>query len=302
MKIETWTEKYRPKSMKEVIGAPEDVIRLLATPTKLPHLLLHSKQPGTGKTSIAEAIGKDLKATVLEMNASDERKIEDIREKVKRFVQTAAIGGGMKIVILDECDGMIKGSQEALRRIMEKYPARFIITANNLEKIIPALQSRCRVINLQFPKRDEILGRLAKICIGENVEIDTEALTKVIDIHYPSIRDMITTLQMLSIQNIKITEDMVKKKEEHYKIMYDMIKTKPAPEVRREWITNGYPPHDVLRAFFEFAMEDMSLISSGAIKPVIELIAEAEYRMAVTADPDITMFWLVMKLRGVMNV
>merc|ERR1719476_649399 len=154
-----WVEKYRPSSLQELV-AHEDITRMIErmmVKKQLPHMLLHGP-PGTGKTSTITALAKTMykekyKAMTLELNASDARGIDVVREQIKTFVSvkqlfSAAAGsasGQPKLVILDEADNMTNSAQFALRRMIEQYApnARFIIICNYSSKIIPALQSRC---------------------------------------------------------------------------------------------------------------------------------------------------------------
>jgi len=292
------TEKYRPKSVREVIGAPKQLFSFIeGDKNVIPHILLHSKQPGTGKTSIAHAMIKDLKADYIELNASDERKMEDVREKVKRFVETASISSDIKVVLLDECDGMLKGSQEVLRNLMEKYSAKFIITANNIEKIIEPIQSRCYSINLQSPRKEEINLHLKNIASKEGIKVHEDAFDKFIDIHYPSIRDMITHMQTLWLEvNDEILPTHVKKEEEYFEEIYNLVKEGKLPDARKQWLENGYNLRRMVRKFFELLLQESDLL---VIKKGVDVIAEMEYRMAVHADNDITCFWGCKKLRGV---
>ena len=141
---QVWTEKYRPKEWDGLIcDFKEKFIRLLKEPKQMQHILLFSQKPGTGKTTIAKIIINQLKADNLQLNASDERKMEVIREKIKTFVKSMSSNPGVpRIVFLDECDGMLKASQEALRSLMEEYTdnAKFILTCNNIDKIIEPIQ------------------------------------------------------------------------------------------------------------------------------------------------------------------
>ena len=157
-----WTEKYRPKRVSEMVGDfKEKIIKYLEDPASIPHFLLYSKSPGTGKTTLAKAIINELelKRDSLVLNSSDDRKIDTIREKVKEFSMTKGTKPGIRrVVFLDEFDGMLKASQDALRNIMETYASNvfFILTCNNINKVIEPLQSRCLKVAFTYPDKKEV--------------------------------------------------------------------------------------------------------------------------------------------------
>ena len=199
-------EKYRPEEFKDIIGTNTKDIQEWVEKKDIPHLLFYGK-PGTGKTTTALVIGKQLykenfKSNFLELNASDERGIDIIRNKIKEFAQTRPIGTDIlfKIVMLDEMDSLTYDAETALRRIMEKYHSncRFILTANYLNKIIEPLRSRCIVLKFEQPDRNQIKDRLKFICEQEKIEHDIEALEKIVENHYPDIRKAINQVQILS--------------------------------------------------------------------------------------------------------
>ncbi|GMI10300.1 hypothetical protein TrRE_jg11793 [Triparma retinervis] len=148
-----WVEKYRPSSLTDLVAHEEiiSVLTKLIESDKLPHLLLYGP-PGTGKTSTIIAMAKKMygekkyKGMVLELNASDERGIDVVRNQIREFAGTRQLfSSGTKLILLDECDAMTSDAQFALRRIIEKYSTstRFCLICNYVSKIIPALQSRC---------------------------------------------------------------------------------------------------------------------------------------------------------------
>jgi len=301
MKHAIFTEKYKPKSIKEVIGCPKPILKLLENPEQIDHMLLYSTKAGTGKTSIMNALVKDFDGEALFMNASDERKIEDIREKVKRFAQTASISGKRKFVCLDECDGMGKIAQESLKSIMEMYNTIFILTANNVDKIIEPIQSRCKsyMFNLSLPDKEACLRRLVKISMEEGIQISTEAMGKLVDINYPSLRDMIKQLQSISLIKETIEIGDVQATTEAYKIIYDKIKQGKLLDCRKEWLENNYNIKNMLITFFNFSLEDATIRQH--LGKVWELFAEIEYRISVRCDADLQMTVGMAKFRSIIK-
>ncbi len=214
---EIWTEKYRPERLGEVIGQT-DIVERLQTFVKnksLPHCLF-AGPAGCGKTTTALCIAKELyggswHGNFLETNASDERGIDTIREKIKDFARTVPLTGLFKIIYLDEADALTKDAQHALRRMMEKYAstARFILACNYSSKIIAPIQSRCAVFRFSQLKEDEMMGYLKKIAKSEGVDADEGAYKAVIYASEGDMRKAINILQTASILKSKVTEQVV---------------------------------------------------------------------------------------------
>ena len=180
-----WTEKYRPTTMRDVVGHMEftPIWDKWIKEKDIPHVIL-SGQQGIGKTTIAIALARDILGdgfalNFLELNASDDRKLEVVRTKIKDFATTRSLGVTCKICLLDEMDEMTPNAQKALKRIMEKYASnvRFIITTNHLHKIIAPIQSRCVVQKLKPVDTYAIRGLIFKICQSENLDYDYDVET-----------------------------------------------------------------------------------------------------------------------------
>ena len=180
-----WIEKYRPKTMKDVVGHMEfrPIWDKWIKEKDMPHVIL-AGQHGIGKTTIAIALARDIlgegfNLNFLELNASDDRKLEVVRTKIKDFATTRSLGVACKICLLDEMDEMTPNAQKALKRIMEKYASnvRFIITTNHLHKIIRPIQSRCVVQKLKPVDKYAIRGLIFKICQSENLDYDYDVET-----------------------------------------------------------------------------------------------------------------------------
>lgn len=211
-----WTEKYRPKRLKDVIGQENIVGRMQSFVDKksLPHCLF-AGPAGCGKTTTALCIANELfrdqwHANFLELNASDERGIDTIRIKVKDFARTMPINGQFKIVYLDEADALTKDAQHALRRTMEMYSniCRFILACNYSGKIIPPIQSRTAVFRFSSLQKEDIVNYLTKIAESENLEVDTDVLPLISDFSEGDMRRAINILQTASTSN-PITKDVV---------------------------------------------------------------------------------------------
>jgi len=203
-----WIEKYRPRTLDEVVDQRDSVdgIRaLLKTPATIPHLLF-SGPPGTGKSTMAlciarQLMGESFRRLVLELNASDERGIGVVRERIKGFsqvIQTAPSGVQFGLVILDECDEMTRDAQTALRRIMEtsSRTCRFILICNYQSGIIEPIQSRCSIFRFRQLEKREAIAYLKSICKAENVSADQDVLERVFEFSGGDLRRAINALQV----------------------------------------------------------------------------------------------------------
>ena len=200
-----WTEKYRPKTLDELKGHEDIVLRLkgFVERKNLPHLLL-AGPPGTGKTTALLALANDLfgpnnvTRNLLEMNASDDRGIDAVRTKVKEFARTASYGGvPFKIICLDEADSLTSAAQHALRRTMERYvrTSRFALICNYSSKIIEPIQSRCAIFRFKPLDESSMKDFLVHICNNENLAYDDEGINTVLYISEGDLRKAINILQ-----------------------------------------------------------------------------------------------------------
>ena len=213
-----WVERHRPRTVSDIKGQGNVVKRLAsyASMADFPHLLF-AGPPGTGKTTAAMALtrdvfGEDFRQNLLEMNASDERKLESIRTKVKQFARTAPYGDAkFKIIFLDEADALTHDAQGALRRIMEQYAetCRFILSCNYSSKIIEPIQSRCAVFRFRPLADAEVLDQVKHVAKSEKVKLDDDAAEALVRISQGDLRKAITALQVAAALDKKISRSLI---------------------------------------------------------------------------------------------
>ncbi len=201
-----WVEKYRPQTLDDLIFQDKATIRkLLKSPAGMPSIILYSAKPGTGKTSLAKLIVKEMGCDCLSLNASLDRSIDFVRDEVSHFARcVSSVPGVKRCVHMDEFDGVLKAAQESLRNLMEEYSDNvfFIFTANNVGKIIEPLQSRCQKFAFESPSKGDIVVRLSEICDAEKMPdlAASQDLEKVVDKYYPDMRKMINALQLFHVK------------------------------------------------------------------------------------------------------
>ncbi|XP_057973273.1 replication factor C subunit 3 [Malania oleifera] len=220
-KATPWVEKYRPQSLADVAAHRDivDTIDRLTSENRLPHLLLYGP-PGTGKTSTILAVARKLYGAqfhnmILELNASDDRGIDVVRQQIQDFASTQSFSFGaksfVKLVLLDEADAMTKDAQFALRRVIEKYTknTRFALICNHVNKIIPALQSRCT--RFRFAPLDSIhvTERLKHVIEAEGLDVTESGLTALVRLSNGDMRKALNILQSTHMASQQITEEAV---------------------------------------------------------------------------------------------
>jgi replication factor C subunit 3/5 len=212
-----WVEKYRPKSIEQIISNNEN-IQILSSMLKnnsLPHLLFHGTS-GTGKTSLILALAKELygenvNLMVMKLDASDDRGINSVREEIKGFAEKKNMFyKGVKLIILDEADSMTFDAQFALRRIIEKYSenTRFCLICNYENKIIPAIRSRCANFRFNPICLIDVVNTLKNICINEKMRYTLEGLNIIARLCNGDLRKSINLLQSISMKTNYVTSEI----------------------------------------------------------------------------------------------
>lgn len=291
-----WCEKYRPQTLDDIVLDP-NVIRVInEISTEIPNLLF-TGNPGTGKTSLAKIIVNDiLKCNYLYINASDESGIDTIRHKITNFAQTKSFDGKVKVVILDEGDGLTANAQAALRNTMESYSkyCRFIITANYKHKIIPAIQSRCQVLEIR-PVIENTVKRCYSILKNEGIQVDDDQKKKFVELvkaNFPDIRKTINELQKNSIGG-KLSINKIRVDNEVLQTINNLILSKETLDLRRFLIENEdrfNGDYDTLMSdFLNFIYND-STLQPHKKKLMIITITEHLYRSVFVVDHELNAF------------
>lgn len=293
---EIWVEKYRPQKLADVIGQEEITRRLQAyVATKnLPHLLF-AGPPGTGKTTCAIALAKELygdawRENFAELNASDERGIGVVRGRIKDFARTAAVSRevSFKVIFLDEADSLTNDAQAALRRTMEKYAGtcRFVLGCNYSSKIMDPIQSRCAVFRFRPLQKDAIKSFVRKVSKAEKIEVDQDGLEALLYVGQGDMRRVINTLQVASAGGKAVTAESVytttaTARPEDVKEMLEIALTGNFPKARDkldELLLNyGLSGEDIVRQIHR-SVFDLTVPDKIKVE-MVERVGEADFRL-----------------------
>ena len=294
-----WVEKYRPHKLDDLILDDKSLRVVKQFEDEIPNLLFVGS-PGTGKTTLARIIVNDiLGCNFLYINASDESGIDVIRHNITNFAQTKSFDGGIKVVILDEADGLTPQAQAALRNTMETYAkyCRFILTANYKHKIIPALQSRCQSLDLK-PVVDQAAKRCFNILRLENVKVSEEQKKKFVILvkkHFPDLRKTINEIQKSIVDGELCIDSNASDNELLAKVMQG-VRTNSLG-LRKYLIENEdrfQGDYDTLLAnFLDFLYEQD--LPDMKKKEMIVIIADHLYKSAFVVDKEINAFACLVK-------
>ncbi|CAD6526430.1 Replication factor C small subunit [metagenome] len=305
-----WVEKYRPTKLSEIVNQTEiigSLEALIKDPTDMPHLMF-SGSAGVGKTTAAlcisrQILGEYAKDYTLELNASDERGIGMVREKVKKFSRFAGmVEVPFKIIILDEADEMTADAQTALRRIIEdtaKY-CRFILIANNISKIIDPIQSRCATFKFTSIPQEDVINHLETISKKEKVKSDKKGLKAIYDYSEGDLRHAINLLQATASLG-EVTEETVK-------ASAGLTKTTDVDEVLKMALTGKVLEArekmiELIKVYGMSESDFLKYINSAVFKTkheklsdILQVIAKYDYRILSGANSEIQLSALLAEL------
>ena len=286
-----FVEKYRPSTLEEMIGNEEisGTLNRLIDSNQLPHLLFYGP-PGTGKTTTVLACarrmyGANFRSMVLELNASDDRGIDVVREQIKSFASTKTIfNSGSKLIILDECDAMTKDAQFALRRVIEKFVmnARFCLICNFVNRIIPALQSRCTKFRFGPLPAELMSGKLDEVVANEEISVTPGARQALLVLAGGDMRKTLNVLQSASMAHDEVDEAAV-------------------------YATTGDPEPAVIDSIFHSLLNDEFAECNGKIKgmrvargfALVDIVSAVHLKLLELDAPDAALQQLFEKLADV---
>ena len=286
--MELWVEKYRPTTLEEYVGN-ETIKNKIADYLKqgsIQNLLFHGVA-GTGKTTLAKLIAKNLNCDLLYINASDERGIDTIRDKIIPFASSMSFND-VKIVILDEADYITPQAQATLRNTIESCSktTRFILTCNYLERIISPLQSRCQTFEIIPPSKTEVIEHVSDITAKEAMlEVSVNDVQKVVSTHYPDIRKIINTIQGSIVDGvIKIDDTSLKNTQLGGLIVDALIRKAKLSEIRQIIADSGSREFDDL---FKYIYDKSNTLFGDKEGEAILIIAKYQYEYTFVLEKEI---------------
>jgi DNA polymerase III gamma/tau subunit len=294
--MELWVEKYRPTTLEEYVGN-EIIKNKIADYLKqgsIQNLLFHGVA-GTGKTTLAKLIAKNLNCDLLYINASDERGIDTIRDKIIPFASSMSFND-VKIVILDEADYITPQAQATLRNVIESCSktTRFIFTCNYLERIISPLQSRCQTFEIIPPSKQEVWQKCKTILNDEGVSSSPKEVEPIVDAHYPDIRKIINTLQGSIINNtVKADHGSLKNTQLGGLVVDALIRKAKLSEIRQILADSGSREFDDL---FKYIYDKSSTLFGDKEGEAILIIAKYQYEYTFVLEKEICVAAMLNKL------
>ena len=290
-----WVEKYRPSNVQSCV-LPKQLKKTLlefVAAGELPNVTF-SGGPGVGKTTAAKALLDELGLTYMMVNGSEESGIDVLRTKIKNFASTVSLHGGRKYLILDEADYLNpQSTQPALRGFIEEFSSNcgFILTCNYVNRIIPALISRCPTYDFSIPKdeKQELAGYFFKhsleILKKENVKFEPKAVASLVQKHFPDWRRVLNELQRYSVSGNIDAGILVNISSDNIKSLIGHMKKKEFTDVRK-WVVNNLD-NDPTRLFRRLYDNLYDYVDGSSIPHVVVILGEYQYKAAFVADQEI---------------
>jgi DNA polymerase III delta prime subunit len=299
---ELWVEKYRPATIDGYVfrdNHQKEQVQSWIKQGTIPHLLF-SGNAGIGKTTLAKILFNELEIQdldILEINASRTNSVEDVRDKIVNFVQMIPFGD-FKVVLLDEADYLSPNAQAALRGVMEEYhtTARFILTCNYPNRIIPALHSRCQGFHIERVDQTEFTARVATILVEENIEFDLDTLDTFVKATYPDLRKCINTVQMNSLEGKLHTPEKGDTGEADYKIeMVELFKKGKISEARK--LVCGQARPEEMEEIYRWLYDNVTIFGEELLQEkAILIIKQGLVDHTLVSDPEINLAATLIRL------
>ena len=299
-----WVEKYRPTQLENYVGNEHlkaKVERYIKS-NDVPHLLLYGRA-GTGKTTLAKLVVKNIECDYLYINASDENSVDTVRNKVRQFASTIGFKN-MKVIVLDECDYITPNAQAALRNLMETFSrhCRFILTCNYVERIIDPIQSRCQVFEIIPPNKKDTAVHLVKILEQEKLKYNAEDIKVLIDSSYPDIRKIINATQRSVVDGVVVLDKQSTIQNDYKLKVLDILKVQDKKtafgNLRQLLADNAIRDYSDC---FRLLYDNVDEYGTGHIAEVIIILARYEQSDTQVVDKEINFMAMLIELLGVIK-
>lgn len=307
-----WVEKYRPETLNDIVGH-DDVVRRLqsfAGDAEMPNIMFAGRQ-GTGKTAMTQALAREIygdqwKQNMLELNASDDRGIDVVREQIKDFARTDTVGDhDFKLIFLDEVDNTTKDAQSAMRRTMEDYSdkTRFILSCNYPNKVLPPIQSRCAVFRISPLGDSDIAEIVQRVADQEDLSFEGDAKEMLVNYASGDARKAINDLQAAQMDG-EVTEDAVETIAgvTNYEDVREIINLAVAGDLTEaqqkldvDVLKAGVSENYFLEEAFNYLQGEMDIPDDARAK-MLDQLAEADYRILEGANPQIQLHAVLAKM------
>ena len=295
-----WVEKYRPETLDGYVGNHSIVekVKIYLESGDVPHLLLFGTA-GTGKTTLAKLIAKNIDCDLMYINASDENNVDTVREKIKNFASTIGFRQ-WKLIILDESDYLTPNAQAALRNLMETFSktTRFILTCNYVEKIIDPIQSRCQVFGITPPSKKDVAIRVNQILQTEKVTFKPEDLVSIINAGYPDIRRILNSCQRQVVNGELKVDNQTLVESNYMEKISELLSSKPDKKQLFTSIRQLLADSQVkdYTSLYRHLYDTLDSYAVGHIAGVILILAEAQYQDSFVTDKEINVMAMFIKI------
>jgi len=289
-------EKYRPTTLEHYVGNEniKEVIQKYLNQNDIQNFIFYGGA-GTGKTTLAKIIVKNLDCDFLYLNASDENGIDTIRDKVKGFASTASFKG-IKVVILDEADFITIQGQAALRNVIETFSrsTRFILTCNYIERIIDPIQSRCQVLKIVPPSKLDTAKHTAWVLDQEEISYETDDIKSIVNQYYPDLRKMLNTIQSSTINSkLLLDKDVLVSSNYMLSIIKELSTSKNWKNIRQIIADSGVKDFEEL---YRFLFDNSSKYASDREGSVAIILNEHLYQANFRIDKEINIMSAISKI------